>query len=185
MIVIDNTIVSDDIARVRFACDLKKCKGACCIEGDAGAPLEVEEISLLEDYIDDIKPFMVAEGIREIEQNGIFDWDTTGAMVTPLINDKECVFVYYNDGIARCAIEKAYEGGQINFQKPISCHLYPVRITENKNFEGINYHRWYICSKALTNGKRKYIFLYRFLKDSLIRKYGEKWHKSLVKQINR
>lgn len=185
MIVIEDTLVSDDIARVRFACNLKKCKGACCVEGDAGAPLEIEEISLLEDYIDFIKPYMVSKGIREVEKNGIFDYDETGAMVTPLVNDKECVFVYFENEIARCAIEKAHEDGKIPFPKPISCHLYPVRIIENKNFEGVNYHKWYICSHALTNGKRNNIFLYRFLKDSLIRKYGEKWYKDLVKQIEK
>jgi hypothetical protein len=185
MIVINKTIVSDDLANIRFACDLKKCHGACCVEGDAGAPLEAEEISLIGDHIEEIKEFMVPEGIAAVEKNGVYDYDASGAMVTPLVNDKECVFVYFDGPIARCAIEKAYQEGRILFAKPISCHLYPVRINEYENFEGVNYHRWYICSKALTHGKRKGIYLYRFLKDSLVRKYGHKWYNELVRQIEK
>jgi len=183
MIVIEDTIVSDELLNIRFACNLKKCLGACCVEGDAGAPLEIEEISQLEDHINLIKEFMELGGIEIIEKNGVFDYDASGTMVTPLVNDKECAFVYFEDNIARCAIEKAYEEKTIKFRKPVSCHLYPVRITDYEGFEGVNYHRWYICSKALTNGKRKEIYLYQFLKDSLIRKYGNRWYKSLVKQI--
>jgi hypothetical protein len=123
MIVIENTIVSDDLSRVRFACDLKKCFGACCIEGDAGAPLEMDEVSLLEDHIESIKPFMEPGGIEAVEKNGVFDYDSTRTMVTPLVNDIECAFVYFEDRIARCAIEKAYDEQKINFRKPISCHL--------------------------------------------------------------
>lgn len=185
MIVIDNTIISEDIRDIRFCCDLKKCKGACCIEGDAGAPIEEEEISLLEDFIDEIKPYMTNEGIKVIESNGIFDFDEKGEYVTPLVNNRECAYVYFEDNITRCAIEKAFEEGKINFQKPVSCHLYPIRITKHKDFEAVNYHKWYICQSAFTLGKDINLPLYKFLKEPLIRKYGEEWYSNLVEKIER
>ena len=183
MLVIDNILVSEEIRDIRFCCDLDKCLGACCVEGDAGAPLEEEEISLLEDDIDIIKPYMRPEGIEVIEKYGVFDYDTSGEFVTPLINDKDCVFVYYENNIAMCAIEKAYEEGKVNFQKPISCHLYPIRITKHKDFEAVNYHKWYICQTACTLGKKLELPLYKFLKEPLIRKYGEEWYGKLVEEI--
>ena len=183
MIVIDHTIVSDEIRDIRFSCDLDKCLGACCVEGDAGAPLEEEEISQLEDGIEAIKPFMHKEGIEVVKNMGVFDFDASGEYVTPLINDCDCAYVYYENGIARCAIEKAYEEKAIDFQKPISCHLYPIRISKHKDFEGVNYHKWYICSPACTLGKKTGLPLYKFLKEPLIRKYGEEWYKKLVKEI--
>ncbi|MBC8485425.1 MAG: DUF3109 family protein [Bacteroidetes bacterium] len=183
MIVIDNTIVSEDIRDIRFCCDLKKCKGACCIEGDAGAPIEEEEISQLEDFIDEIKPYMTNEGIKVIESNGIFDFDEKGEYVTPLVNNRECAYVYFENGITRCAIEKAFEEGKIYFQKPVSCHLYPIRITKHKDFEAVNYHKWYICQSACTLGKDINLPLYKFLKEPLVRKYGEGWYSKLVEKI--
>lgn len=184
MIVIDNTLISDDIARVRFACDLDKCLGACCVEGDAGAPLEIEEIGKLEDYIDQIKPFMNPRGIAVVDKNGVFDYDAQGSFVTPLVDNKECAFVFFEKNIARCAIEKAYEEKQIPFPKPLSCHLYPVRITRFKSYDGVNYHRWHICEKARTRGKKENVFLYQFLKESFIRKYNKAWYNKLLKAIN-
>ena len=155
MIELDNILLSDDLKLVHFACDLSKCKGACCIEGDAGAPLNEEEISLLEDDIDGIKPFMLKEGIRVVEENGVFDYDVEGNFVTPLVNGNECVFVVFQDGIARCAIEEAFQQKKIPFAKPISCLLYPVRITQlSDGREAVNYHKWSICNKALENGKK-------------------------------
>ncbi|NOX45874.1 MAG: DUF3109 family protein [Chlorobi bacterium] len=183
MIIIDDIMVSEEIRDKRFCCDLEKCAGACCVEGDAGAPLEEEEISLLEDMIDEIKPFMRKEGIEVIEKNGIFDFDMAGEYVTPLIKDKDCAFVIYQDGVAKCAIEKAWEEEKVSFQKPISCHLYPIRITKNKDFEAVNYHKWYICQSACTLGKKLQLPLYQFLKVPLIRKYGEDWYGKLVKEI--
>ncbi len=192
MIIIDNIMVSEEIRDIRFCCDLEKCAGACCVEGDAGAPLEEEEISLLEDMIDEIKPYMRKEGIDVIEKNGIFDFDMNGEYVTPLINEKDCAFVIYQVGheledrtniVAKCAIEKAWEEGKVDFQKPISCHLYPIRITKNESFEAVNYHKWYICQSACTLGKKLQLPLYQFLKEPLIRKYGEDWYGKLVKEI--
>ncbi len=185
MIVIDNTIVSDDIKEACFVCDLSKCKGACCVEGDAGAPLDEEEISLLEDSIDYIYPFMRPDCVREIERNGVFDYDEYGHYVTPLVNDKECAFVVFNeDGIALCAIENAWKEGKTTFRKPISCHLYPIRLSKYKDFEAVNYHQWHICTPAVEYGKKLKLPVYEFLKEALIRKYGERYYEQLSKQIS-
>lgn len=184
MIVVDNTLNSDDLYKVCFVCDLQRCKGACCVEGDAGAPLEEAEISELEDNIDYIKPFMRPEGIEIIDDLGVFDFDVTGNYVTPLINGAECAFVVFTeDGIASCAIEKAWEAGKSDFRKPVSCHLYPVRISKYKDFDAVNYHEWHICKPALELGKRLDVPVYVFLKDSLIRKYGQQWYDRLCREI--
>ncbi|MEI7498990.1 MAG: DUF3109 family protein [Bacteroidota bacterium] len=184
MIILENTIISDEVKEVFFCCDLKKCKGACCVEGDAGAPLNEAEISLLEDYIDEIKPFMVQEGITEVEMFGVFDYDAEGKFVTPLIHGKECAFVYFDIGIARCSIEKAFQENKIPFAKPISCHLYPVRIKTTKVNDLLNYHKWSICQKALAKGYNEKTHLYQFLEGALIRKYGRTWYKKFVKLLH-
>jgi len=184
MIHFDNTLISDDLRDVHFCCDLPKCKGACCVEGDGGAPLEEEEISLLEDYIEAIKLFMVPKGIKEVEKTGVFDYDADGKFVTTLVNGNECSYVYYDDGIARCAIENAFQEKAIPFPKPLSCHLYPIRIKELSKGEGINYHKWHICNKALDNGMKLKLPLYRFLEEALIRKYSRSWYNKLVKLLS-
>ncbi|MBK6344809.1 MAG: DUF3109 family protein [Bacteroidales bacterium] len=184
MIAIDNTINSDDLGKVCFVCNLGICKGACCVEGDAGAPLDEQEISELEDNLDYIKPFMNQAGIEVIEQTGVFDYDSYGHYVTPLVNGIECAFVVFNEeGIAGCAIEQAWEAGKSKFRKPVSCHLYPVRISRYNDFDAVNYHQWHICRPALELGKKLDVPLYVFLKDSLIRKYGEKWYEKLCSSI--
>ena len=184
MIILENTIISDEVKEVSFCCDMAKCKGACCVEGDAGAPLDEAEISLLEDFIDAIKPFMVQEGINEVEMLGVFDYDAEGKFVTPLINGKECAFVYFDDGIARCAIEKAFQEKKIPFAKPISCHLYPIRIKTTQVNDLLNYHKWPICQKALIKGHNEKIPLYQFLEGALIRKYSRTWYNKLVKLLH-
>lgn len=184
MIIIDDTIVSDQLRDTCFVCDLSKCKGACCVEGDAGAPLEEEEISILEDVVDHIKPFMRREGIEEVERNGVFDFDAGGHYVTPLVNGRECAFVAFNDeGVAMCAIENAWKAGKTDFRKPVSCHLYPIRLSRYKEFEAINYHEWHICKPALEYGKKLNLPVYQFLKEALIRKYGEAYYNQLEKQV--
>jgi len=179
MISIHNTLVSDDLKEVFFYCDVQKCKGDCCVEGDAGAPLEEEEISMIENHRDEITPFMRDAGKTEIEKNGVFDYDADGRFVTPLIKGRECVYVYFENDIARCAIEKAFSEGKISFPKPLSCHLYPVRLTKLYNGEAVNYHKWQICDPALENGQRRKVLLYRFLEEALIRKYGHDWYNNL------
>lgn len=131
MIIIDNVIVTDEFLNARFCCQLSRCKGECCIAGDAGAPLDPEEVGIIEENIEMIKPYMRPEGIEAIEQNDVYDYDDEGNMVTQLVNNEECAFVYFHEnGTALCAIEKAYNEGKIDFWKPISCHLYPIRLIE-------------------------------------------------------
>jgi hypothetical protein len=183
MILIDDTTISDDLCNVQFVCNLKKCKGACCVAGDAGAPLLEEEIGQLEDDLDEIRAYMTGAGIEVVASLGVFDYDMAGEYVTPLVNGRECAFANFTDGIAWCAIEKAFEDGKTKFRKPVSCHLYPVRITKYAGYDAVNYHRWEICRPALVNGKRLGVPLYVFLKDSLIRKYGKSWYKKLEGEI--
>lgn len=183
MISVNNILVSDDVKDICFICDLQKCKGACCVEGDAGAPLEEEEISLLEDYVEEVYPYMLPGGIETVESLGVFDYDMFGHFVTPLVHGKECAFVYFENGITRCAIEKAYQEGKIPFAKPVSCHLYPIRISGTRDFEAVNYQEWSICEDALKKGSREKVPLYVFLKDALVRKYGEAWYQQLVKLL--
>ena len=184
MIQIENTIVSDEIADSFFCCDINTCKGECCVAGDAGAPLEEEEISILEDIVHKVKPYMSEEGIKVVERYGVFDYDVSGSFCTPLINDNECAFAIFDEKmIAHCAIEQAYNDKKIKFQKPVSCHLYPVRINKYDTFEAVNYHKWYICKCAVVNGEKKKVPLYEFLKEPLIRNYGRKWYNELLKRI--
>lgn len=179
MILLDHTLLSDEVAEVHFSCDLSACKGACCIEGDAGAPLSEEEISLLEDHIDAIRPYMTPGGRTEVESLGVFDYDADGNFVTPLIHGGACVYIYFDGEIARCAIEKAFADKKIPFPKPISCHLYPIRIKENPDQDLVNYHKWPICRPALVKGQKEKTPLFRFLEGALIRKYGKDWYDRL------
>ncbi len=183
MIVIDNTIISDDLINISFVCDLTKCKGHCCVEGDAGAPLEEFEISIIEDILDEVKPYMNEKGQEVIEKTGVFDYDSGGSFVTPLVNNHECAFVIFEDGIAMCAIEKAFLDGHIDFMKPISCHLYPVRITKHESYDAVNYHKWQVCNKALKKGNKENVPLFEFLREPLIRKYGRNWYNKLIKEL--
>jgi hypothetical protein len=185
MIQIDNVLVSDELKDTFFSCDLSACHGDCCVEGDAGAPLEEEEISILEDYIDFIKPYMTKEGIEVIEKLGVFDYDAEGEYVTPLVNNRECAFVYVENGISFCAIEKAWLNKEIPFQKPISCHLYPVRLSKVGEFTAVNYHKWSVCAPALIKGKKEGVPLYRYLKDPLVRKFGEAWYEKLAAELEK
>ena len=185
MIVIDHTIVSDDLYLVRFSCHLQRCLGSCCVGGDAGAPLEEEEISLLEDHLEDIEPFMTEGGIRTVREQGVFDYDAQGHFVTPLINDGECAFTNFDKGIAYCSIERAHERGVVSFKKPVSCHLYPVRVSKYNEFEAVNYHKWNICKPALKKGKKEGLPLYRFLKMALTRKFGEEWYRNLEATVSK
>ena len=150
------------------------------MEGDAGAPLAESEIEELADHISDIIPFMRTEGVDVINRVGVFALDSEGVKGTPLVNGKECAFVVFHGDIATCAIEKAWEMKKIGFQKPISCHLYPIRITDYSEFEAVNYHKWEICKKALEKGREKKVYLYEYLKSALIRKYGDDWYQEMI-----
>jgi hypothetical protein len=181
MIAIENTLISDDIFTEFFCCNLDVCKGCCCVEGDAGAPLNEDEIDYLENHIELIKPYLTEKGREVIENTGVFEIAVDDAAVTPLINRKECAYLIYGDnGIAECAIEKAFEDGKISCQKPISCHLYPIRISKAGDCDALNYDRWAICDNARIVGKEKAIKVFQFLKQPLIRKYGSDWYDQAV-----
>ena len=175
MFSIDNCLITDDLKTEKFCCNLAECKGLCCIEGDDGAPLNEDEIGPLEDYKEDIYPFMTEEGIDIVKQLGVFDYGIEGDYVTPLISDKDCAFICYDNGIAMCAIEKAYKAGAIPFNKPISCHLYPIRLKKYNNTIAINIERWHICEQAYKIGNKQDYYLYEFLKEPLTRRFGEEW----------
>ena len=180
MIQIDDKLISEDLFSEEFVCNLAKCKGICCVEGDAGAPLDEDETKILDEIYPKIKSYLRPEGIQAIEEQGTYTLDFEGDLVTPLVNNAECAYVIFDEkGYTKCAIEKAYEDGVIDWQKPISCHLYPIRITEYSNFSAINYHEWDICSDACTLGKELGVKVYQFLKKSLIRKYGEEFYQTL------
>lgn len=185
MIKIGKALVSEDIKDVHFVCHLSACNGDCCIEGDAGAPLDEEEISIIEDYIDEIKPYMTEEGQLVIDLVGVFDYDAESAYVTPLVNNRECAFVYKEKGINFCAIEKAFIEGKIKFQKPISCHLYPIRLKQVGEFTAVNYEKWNICAPALVNGKNLGVPLYKFLKEPLTRKFGAEWYEKMKLELDK
>jgi len=180
MIQIGKAIVSLDIFEKQFVCELSGCKGMCCVYGQSGAPLDDDEIPILKNIFPKIKPFMTTAGIAVVEQQGVFVTDFEDDKVTPLINDsEECTFVCNEKGTFYCAIEKAYIAGEIQFRKPVSCHLYPIRITKYNDFEAINYHQWDVCNDALKYGKKLGTPLYVFLKEPLIRKYGAEWYDQL------
>ena len=180
MIQIDDKLISEDLFSEEFVCNLAKCKGICCVEGDEGAPLDEAETKILDEIYPKIKPYLRPEGIQAIEEQGTYTLDFEGDLVTPLVNNAECAYVIFDEkGYTKCAIEKAYEDGVIDWQKPISCHLYPIRITEYSNFSAINYHEWDICSDACTLGKELGVKVYQFLKKPLIRKYGEEFYQTL------
>jgi len=180
MIIIDKTLVSDDVLEKQFVCSLEKCKGACCVEGDSGAPLDWEETMEIEKVYDEVKPYMAEEGIATVEKYGKWVVDSEGDFVTPLVKGvKQCAYTFFENGIAHCAFEKAFKEGKSDFRKPVSCHLYPIRITKYENYDAVNYNHWNICSPGCVNGKSLGIATYQFVKDALIRKYGEEWYKQL------
>jgi hypothetical protein len=179
MLKIDDSVISLEIFEKKFLCDIKKCKGVCCVHGDSGAPLEENEVEILAKIYPKVKPFMRDESIKAIEEQGTSVVDKDGDIVTPLLNGEECAYVLFQDSIAKCTIELAWEAKKIKFQKPISCHLYPIRITKYKDFEALNYHEWDICKSALALGKKKDLPLHIFLKEPLVRKYGTKWFREL------
>ena len=180
MISIDNTIISDNLISEDFVCNISKCKGQCCVTGEAGAPLEKNEIKFLKKNFLKIRPFLNQKGIKAIEKQGVYVKGNNDDFETPLVNGKECAYtVFSKDGIASCGIEKAFKKGVINFQKPISCHLYPVRINVYEDIIAVNYHSWSICSEACRLGKSLKIPVYKFVKKALIRKFGINWFNSL------
>jgi len=182
MFQLGKTIVSEDILKKDFVCNLSACKGACCVDGEAGAPLEEHETKILNEIYPNVKPFLRKEGIEAIEKQGTFIITEDGELETPLIDEADCAYVFYDQkGTALCAIEEAYNQGRISWKKPISCHLYPIRIKEYSEFSAVNYHKWHICDDACTLGKELQVPVYKFVKQALIRKFGEDWYLELEK----
>lgn len=180
MLQIDDTIVSFDLFDEYFICDLASCKGICCIEGDAGAPLELEEVAIIEDLLPVIWDDLSEKSKEVIHQQGVsyIDWDDEP--VTSIVEGRECVFTYTDkSGCCKCAIEKAYREGKTDFYKPISCHLYPVRLQKYDDFLAVNYHKWDVCECARILGKKTKLPLYQFLKEPLIRRFGSKWFEQM------
>ncbi len=175
----DSVIALIGIVEKEFVCNLNACKGQCCIDGDAGAPLDKEETQILEDIFPLVEPYLRAESIESIKEQGTWIIGQDGGYETPLLNQKECAYVIFKDEMALCAIEQAYNDGKVAWKKPISCHLYPIRIKEYSQFSAVNYHKWHICDDACTLGKELQVPVYKFLKEPLIRKYGQGWYDEL------
>ncbi len=192
MIAIDDKLISDEIIEEQFVCDLSKCKGGCCEQGDAGAPLMKEELDYMVEHYDAIKNYMTAEGIAQVERNGKYEYDREFGWVTPTINGGICVYGFKDkNGIIYCAIEQAYNDKKIDWKKPISCHLYPIKSSKSKmdpDVEYLNYiPREDLCSSACAFGKKLKVPVYVFLKEALIRKYGEDFYNALnetAKHVN-
>jgi len=179
MIQINHTIVSEVLLEKKFVCNLNACKGACCVQGDAGAPLEESELEELVNVFPIVKEYLSDKSIAALEED-LYTIDNDGEYVTQLVNGKECAFVSFDEqGITKCSIEQAYNDGKTSFKKPISCHLFPVRLTKYKDFTAVNYAYWDICNDACELGESLGVKTYQFLKEPLIRRFGEKWFEEL------
>jgi hypothetical protein len=180
MILLENTIVSEDILEKNFICNLAACKGACCIEGDSGAPITQDELEILEAELENIKPYLTAVSLEAIKTQNFWEKDTDGDLVTTCLPTGECNFSLRDEaGILKCGIEQAYRDGKASIQKPLSCHLYPIRISNVGEFEALNYHRWDICKPACKLGEEHQVAVYQFLKEPLTRKFGADWYNEL------
>jgi len=180
MIQIEGTIISEEIVENDFVCNLNACKGICCVEGDAGAPVDESELNTLERIYPKVAPYLTEQGRRAIEEQGVYVKGEDGEWETPLIDGGECAYVVHNEkGWALCAIEQAYNDKKIEWKKPISCHLYPIRLQEYSSFTAVNYHRWPICDDACALGKELQVPVYKFVREALIRKFGEDWYDEL------
>ncbi len=181
MFQLGKTIVSEDLLEKEFVCNLTACKGACCIDGDAGAPLSLEETQILESIYPKVKSFLRKEGIAAIEAQGTWIKGVDGDLETPLIDGKDCAYVMFDGKTALCGIEQAYNQGIIDWKKPISCHLYPVRVKDFTEFTAVNYDKWDICDPACSLGQELEVPVYKFVKEALVRKFGEDWYAELEK----
>jgi len=179
MLVHENTLISLDVVEKDFVCNLSACKGACCIEGESGAPLEEEEIKIIEENLGEIKPFMARKALKLLEEKGFWEKDTDGDLVTNCLSGKACIFAITENGIYKCSIEKAYLAGKIEYKKPISCHLYPIRLAQVGEYRALNYSKWEVCDPACKLGASLQVPVFKFLKEALVRKFGENWYQGL------
>ena len=177
---VGDVLVSPDIITEKFCCDLDACKGICCVEGDAGAPVSMEEIAAIEDVVDTVWSDLSASAQAVIDKRGVAYNDREGELVTSIVHGKDCVFTFYDKECCLCSLERSYREGKTNFVKPISCALYPIRVKEfGNNLVGLNYHRWDICKDAVKKGRELDLPIYKFLKGPLIRRFGEEWYAEL------
>lgn len=185
MIQIDKILVSSEVKEKFFLCDLAKCKGACCVEGDLGAPLEHDELGDIEEVVDVVKPYLSEEAVATLEKHGPYLLDDEGDFSTTTIDNRECVFAFYDEKrVLKCGIEQAWKDGKTDFRKPISCHLYPIRISKlYDDYIALNYSRWSICAPACELGAKLNLPVYKFLKEALIRKFGADFYDRLLKAI--
>ena len=179
MVQIQDTIVSFDVIAKEFCCDISKCHGACCIEGDAGAPVTTDEIAQIEQLLPVIWDDLSPEARQVIETQGVAYPDPEGELVTSIVNGRDCVFTVHENGTCYCAIEKACREGRCSFLKPVSCHLYPIRVKKIGGLWGLNYDRWDVCRPAAIKGQRLHLPVYRCLKEPLIRRFGQEWFDEL------
>lgn len=179
MFQIGSTLISEEILEESFVCDLKACQGACCVEGSAGAPLEAEETRILDEIFPKVKPFLRPEGVRAIESQGTFVKGSDGDWETPLVEGRECAYAVFRDGVAQCGLEHAEKAGATSWKKPVSCHLYPVRVREYTRITAVNYHQWHICDAACRLGQQLRVPIYKFVREALIRKFGNQWYEEL------
>ena len=181
MFQLGKTIVSEAILQNDFVCNLSACHGACCVDGDAGAPLSIEETKILKEIYPKVKPFLRKEGIEVIERLGTSVTGTDQELETPLINNKDCAYVIFDKKTALCGIEQAYNQGVIEWKKPVSCHLYPIRVKDFTEFAAVNYDQWDICDPACSLGAELQVPVYKFVKEALIRRFGNDWYLELEK----
>jgi len=185
MIAVGNKLLSEDIFDVQFSCDISACQGACCIEGSGGAPLTEDECAILDDIFEDVKPFLREEGLDVIKEKGLFVLGHDGTLETPLIGGRACVYTTISSkGTLLCGIEQAYRDGKTKWKKPISCHLYPIRVKELIDLTALNYHKWSICDSALSCGVARQTTILEFCKEPLIRAFGEKWYGEAVETMH-
>lgn len=181
MFQLGKTIVSEEILERDFVCNLSACKGNCCIDGDAGAPLSAEETKIMQEIYPKVKPYLRPEGIAAIEAQGTWVKGEDGDFETTLIEGKDCAYVIFDGATALCGIEQAYNEGIVSWKKPVSCHLYPIRVKDFSEFTAVNYDKWDICNDACTLGKELQVPVYKFVKEALVRKFGEDWYLELEK----
>lgn len=180
MVIIGNTLISEDVFDQEFICNLSACKGACCVEGDAGAPVTLDEKAKIESELEKIKPYLTKESFTAIENSACFEKDEDEEWVTTCLPSGECNFSFRNEnGVLSCGIEQSFLAGESKIRKPISCYLYPIRVSKVGDYEALNYHKWDICSAACSLGKQEKVAVYQFLKGPLIDRFGEDWYQEL------
>lgn len=179
MIIHENTLVSEDLFEKKFICDLNACKGACCVEGDFGAPITKQDEAILLENLPVLNNYLTPEALTVIAEKGVSELDKDGDLVTTCLPSGECVFSSYQNGILSCAIEQAWREGKVSYQKPLSCHLYPIRVNVVGDYDALNYHKWDVCKPACQLGEKHQMPVYKFLQGPLERAYGKEWFSEL------